>query len=100
MGSLRGRLAAALIDRGEGLGLYFGCSHGLISRMEVFVAGFVLKQGKVSPFLLVILQVAVLLASCSTRDAPLAVGREQLFALGYGPAEDQIDLFQVEGSDS
>lgn len=25
--------------------------------------------------------------------------REQLFTLGYGPAEDQIDLFQVKGAD-
>lgn len=28
----------------------------------------------------------------------MAVRREQLFTLGYGPAEDQLDLFQIDGS--
>ncbi len=40
-----------------------------------------------------------LLASCAARDKPsVAVKREPLFALGYGPAEDQLDLFQIDGS--
>lgn len=28
----------------------------------------------------------------------ISVSREQLFTLGYGPGEDQLDLFQVEGA--
>jgi hypothetical protein len=33
------------------------------------------------------------------REAPsVAVKREPLFALGYGPAEDQLDLFQIDGN--
>jgi hypothetical protein len=28
-----------------------------------------------------------------------AIAREQLFTLSYGPAEDQLDLFQVQGTD-
>jgi hypothetical protein len=44
--------------------------------------------------------VAVLLfASCAAGEKPsVAVKREQLFTLGYGPAEDQLDLFQIGGS--
>jgi hypothetical protein len=39
---------------------------------------------------------AGLLGACSARERPsVAVKREQLFSLGYGPAEDQLDLFQV-----
>jgi hypothetical protein len=36
------------------------------------------------------------LASCATRGSSVAARREQLFALSYGPGEDQIDLFQIE----
>ncbi|HUX38390.1 MAG TPA: hypothetical protein VMV44_10860, partial [Rectinemataceae bacterium] len=39
------------------------------------------------------------LASCARDGATQSVPREQLFTLGYGPAEDQIDLFQVQGAD-
>lgn len=42
---------------------------------------------------------APLLTSCAAKEKPsVAVKREQLFALGYGPAEDQLDLFQIDGS--
>lgn len=42
---------------------------------------------------------ALALASCGAREVPsVAVKREPLFALGYGPAEDQVDLFQIDGS--
>jgi hypothetical protein len=36
---------------------------------------------------------SLLASSCSPRETSLR--REQLFTLGYGPAEDQIDLFQL-----
>ncbi len=38
------------------------------------------------------------LSSCGDPKGSVAVGREQLFTLGYGPAEDQIDLFQLENA--
>jgi hypothetical protein len=39
------------------------------------------------------------LEACAPGEGPsIAVKREQLFTLGYGPAEDQLDLFQ--GNDS
>jgi hypothetical protein len=42
---------------------------------------------------------ALFLSSCAAREKPsVAVKREQLFSLGYGPAEDQLDLFQIDGS--
>lgn len=34
------------------------------------------------------------LSACSGRREAIAVGREQLFSLSYGKAEDQVDLFQ------
>jgi len=48
---------------------------------------------------LVLCATLVLLASCAGQGGG-TVPREQLFALGYGPAEDQLDLFQVKGGDS
>ncbi len=39
------------------------------------------------------------LGSCSRDTSTTTIPRQQLFTLGYGPAEDQINLFQVEGSD-
>ena len=40
---------------------------------------------------------ALLLASCAAGEkSGVAVKREQLFTLGYGPAEDQLDLFQTD----
>ena len=40
---------------------------------------------------------ALLLGSCSGKESPsVAMKREQLFTLGYGPAEDQLDLFQMD----
>ena len=37
--------------------------------------------------------------SCAPSESPsVAVKRERLFSLGYGPAEDQLDLFQLDGS--
>jgi hypothetical protein len=42
----------------------------------------------------------LVLGSCSAKGATVTVAREQLFAIGYGPAEDQIDLFQVKGNES
>jgi hypothetical protein len=39
------------------------------------------------------------LSSCAGGEKPsVAVKRELLFSLGYGPAEDQLDLFQIDGS--
>ena len=46
---------------------------------------------------LLALLAAAALSSCGGRTS-VAVGREQLFTLGYGPAEDQVDLFQLENS--
>jgi len=43
---------------------------------------------------------AFCLSSCSDKDASIVVKREQLFTIGYGTSEDQIDLFQLEGSSS
>jgi len=41
--------------------------------------------------------IALLAISCAEREKPsVAVKREQLFSLGYGPAEDQLDLFQID----
>jgi hypothetical protein len=43
--------------------------------------------------------IAPALLSCAGIERPsVAIKREQLFSLGYGPAEDQLDLFQVDGS--
>jgi hypothetical protein len=42
-----------------------------------------------------------LLASCGAGEKPsVAVKREQLFSLSYGPAEDQLDLFLIDGAQS
>lgn len=38
------------------------------------------------------------LSACSGRREAIAVAREQLFSLGYGKAEDQVDLFQTSGA--
>jgi len=46
------------------------------------------------------LSITLGLASCSDGDTSIAVRREQLFTLGYGTSEDQIDLFQLEGAAS
>jgi hypothetical protein len=44
---------------------------------------------------------ALLLGSCAVREKPsVAMKREQLFSLGYGPAEDQLDLFQIDRTQS
>jgi hypothetical protein len=44
---------------------------------------------------------AALLGSCSDRDKPsVAMRREQLFSLSYGPGEDQLDLFQIDKASS
>ena len=40
-------------------------------------------------------------SSCAGRESPsVAMKREQLFSLGYGPAEDQLDLFQMDRAQS
>jgi hypothetical protein len=41
-----------------------------------------------------------ILDSCQGKPAVSAVRREQQFTLGYGPGDDQIDLFQLENSGS
>lgn len=46
------------------------------------------------------LLVALGLVSCTNTEKSIAVKREQLFSLGYGTSEDQIDLFQLEGGSS
>jgi hypothetical protein len=41
------------------------------------------------------------LGSCAGKEKPsVAMKREQLFSLGYGPAEDQLDLFQIDKTQS
>ncbi len=49
-----------------------------------------------------ILLIAILAASSCERGRPagVSVKREQLFSLGYGQTEDQIDLFQVAGEEA
>ncbi len=44
------------------------------------------------------LATSLLFTSCGAEKPSVAVKREQLFSLGYGPAEDQLDLFQLDGS--
>jgi hypothetical protein len=45
--------------------------------------------------------VSLFFAACSAREQPsVAVKREQLFTLGYGPAEDQLDLFQIDSGEA
>jgi hypothetical protein len=46
------------------------------------------------------LALALGLASCTNGEKSIAVRREQLFTLGYGTSEDQIDLFQLDGAAS
>jgi hypothetical protein len=44
---------------------------------------------------------SLLLSSCGGGEKPsVALKREQLFALGYGSTEDQLDLFQVDRSEA
>ncbi len=50
-------------------------------------------------FLLAGVVLPLVLVSCLAMEKPsVAVKRESLFSLGYGPAEDQLDLFQIDGS--
>lgn len=58
------------------------------------------RSDRLFPLVLLLGFLSTGLLSCAGREAPGAVPREELFALSYGPAEDQIDLFQVEGIDS
>jgi hypothetical protein len=44
------------------------------------------------------LSVALVFAGCGSRREAVAVGREQLFTMSYGKAEDQMDLFQTDSS--
>ncbi|MGO8694534.1 MAG: LIC_12708 family protein [Rectinemataceae bacterium] len=44
----------------------------------------------------VLLCVALVLVSCANEEKSVAVRREQLFTLSYGPAEDQLNLFQLD----
>ncbi|HUW40715.1 MAG TPA: hypothetical protein VMV90_06865 [Rectinemataceae bacterium] len=44
----------------------------------------------------VLLCAATALSSCADGEKSVAVHREQLFTLSYGPAEDQINLFQMD----
>jgi hypothetical protein len=47
--------------------------------------------------LITVFLAALVLGSCAVREKPsVAMKREQLFALSYGPAEDQLDLFQID----
>jgi hypothetical protein len=49
-------------------------------------------------FALSVVCLSLALSSCSDKDTSIAVKREQLFTIGYGTSEDQIDLFQLEGA--
>jgi hypothetical protein len=54
-------------------------------------------RGRAAASLLIACAAAALVSSCGEMDKPSeAVKRQQLFALSYGPAEDQLDLFQVD----
>ncbi len=48
-----------------------------------------------APFAVIL---SLLLAACGGSRGAVAVAREQLFTLGYGSAEDQVDLFQLENA--
>ena len=41
--------------------------------------------------------IVFLLAACSERDTISTLQREQLFSLGYGVLEDQVNLFSIDG---
>jgi len=43
---------------------------------------------------------AFALSSCANGEKSVALRREQLFTLTYGPAEDQLDLFQLDSGSS
>ncbi|HTX71351.1 MAG TPA: hypothetical protein VMC79_00860 [Rectinemataceae bacterium] len=50
--------------------------------------------------LAIVLLAALGLSSCSNEQKSVAVRREQLFTLSYGPAEDQLNLFQMDNTAS
>jgi len=53
--------------------------------------------GQAPFFCLAILAAVFLLAACGAGEGPsVSLKRAQLFALGYGPAENQLDLFQID----
>lgn len=45
---------------------------------------------------LFLVAIPLVLVACGGQRESLSVNREQLFTLGYGPGEDQIDLFQID----
>lgn len=58
-------------------------------------------RGLVAIALLATVLSPFLLASCGGSEKPsVALKREQLFSLGYGAAEDQLDLFQVDRAEA
>jgi hypothetical protein len=54
------------------------------------------RYAKNSKTLVLAALLAATLFSCAHKDESVAVSREQLFTLGYGKAEDQLDLFQAK----
>jgi len=54
--------------------------------------------GKGHNVLIIAAALAALLASCSDARDVTALQREQLFTLGYGVLEDQLNLFSLEGN--
>jgi hypothetical protein len=59
------------------------------------------SKGLLAAALIATCAAPILLGSCAGREKPsVAMKREQLFSLGYGPAEDQLDLFQIDRSQS
>ncbi len=57
-------------------------------------------RGRTIRAFVLILTVLTLFSCDRSRQSGVSVKREQLFSLGYGQTEDQIDLFQVAGEDS
>jgi hypothetical protein len=56
-------------------------------------------QGRSVTFILAAALLSALALSCAGKEGPsVAVKREQLFSLSYGPAEDQLNLFQIDGA--
>jgi hypothetical protein len=69
--------------------------------MTLMQSHYSARRGLFALTLLVSALPALLLFSCSGVDKPsVALKREQLFTLGYGAAEDQLDLFQVDRAEA
>jgi hypothetical protein len=60
--------------------------HGALPTAGLFLVSLIALSGS-----------ALFLGACGGNEKPsVAMRREQLFSLGYGPSEDQLDLFQID----